>query len=59
MIPDLEDEQGTWSNETINMPKIFPVVWKARDEGRAEIVRRGYEDAQREWELMGLERDVR
>ena len=59
MVPNLNDESGTWSNETINVPKIFPVIWTARDEKKAEIIRKSFEDAQREWELLGLERDVR
>ena len=57
--PDLEDLEGTWSSETINAPKIFPVAWKARDEKRAEAIRRSWEDAQGQWQVLGLEPDVR
>ena len=59
MIPDLEDIEGTWSSETIMAPKIFPVIWKARDEKRAEVIRRSWEDAQGQWQMLGLEPDVR
>ena len=59
MLPDIDDEEGSWSNETINAPKIFPLIWKARDEKRAEIIRQSFEEAQREWQMLGLEPDIR
>ena len=59
MLPDLADEMGTCSNESVNAPKIFPAIWKARDEKKAELIKRGFDEAQQEWQMLGLEPDVR
>ena len=59
MLPDIHDEDKTWTNETVNAPKIFPAIWRSRDEVRAAVITKEYEEAQREWEILGLEPDVR
>ena len=58
MLPDVNDEKN-WEGGTINTPKMFSIVWKARDRQREEVIRGAFEEAQREWQLLGLEQDVR
>ena len=58
VLPDVNDENN-YTNETINSLKIFSLAWKARDRQRDQVIKRTFEEAQREWELFGLEQDIR
>ena len=58
-VPDPDDEERTWSEGFIAVPKIYPVAFMARSEKHAEIIQRAYEDVQREWQVLGLEVDER
>lgn len=58
-VPDPDDEERTWSEGFVAVPNIFPVAFKVRSEKHAEIIRRAYEDVQREWQVLGLEVDER
>ncbi|KAF8067838.1 cytochrome P450 [Lyophyllum atratum] len=55
VIPDIADEEATWSEGILSAPKMFRVGFRPRSEGRRMIVERTYEDTQREWPGMGLE----
>ena len=57
-LPGLNDEK-LWTSDPMIVPKIFPVVWQARNTQREEVIKRAFEDAQREWQLLGLEQDAR
>ena len=59
VLLDIDDEKEAWSNEAINAPKIFPIIWKVRDAKRAEVIRHSCENAQSEWQMLGLEPDER
>ena len=59
IVPDVLNEEATWSEGFVAAPKIFPVAFKTRSEKHAEIIRRAYEDVQREWQVLGLEVDER
>lgn len=58
-IPDPDDEERTWSEGFVAVPRIYPVAFKVRSEKHAEIIQRAYEDVQREWQVLGLEVDER
>ncbi|KZT67207.1 cytochrome P450 [Daedalea quercina L-15889] len=58
-LPDPDDETRTWSEGFIAVPKIFPVAFRPRSDAHAEVVRRAYEDVQREWQVLGLAVDER
>ena len=59
-LPDMNDdsETGTWTDGFVSLPRPFGVAFAPRA-GREEIMKLAYDDAQREWEIMGLPVDVR
>ena len=59
IIPDINDEEGTWTEGFISLPRIFPVKFVPRSEVKAEMMRRRYEEVQAQWEVAGFERDCR
>jgi len=59
VLPNVDDEEGTWSEGFISVPKIFPVGFRARTEKHAEIMMKAFEDVQAEWQTMGLVGDER
>jgi hypothetical protein len=58
-VPDINDEEATWSSGFVSVPKIYPVSFKARSPGRAELVQRAFDEAQPAWDTLGLDRDER
>ena len=59
IVPDVDNEEQTWTVESLVSPKVFPVVWKARDNERAKVIDAAFEEAQTEWDSLGLHADVR
>ncbi|THG95717.1 hypothetical protein EW026_g5986 [Hermanssonia centrifuga] len=57
LLPDADDEDGTWSDGFVRVPKTFPVVWNARSDSKAAMIRKISDDLQLEWQSMGLEPD--
>ncbi|CCM07189.1 uncharacterized protein FIBRA_09530 [Fibroporia radiculosa] len=58
-LPDVNDEEGTWSEGFISVPRIYPVSFRARSEKHAETMRRLFDEVQVEWQAMGLAGDER
>jgi len=58
-LPDPDDEQATWTEGFIPVPKIFPAAFRTRSEAHAEVIRCAYEDVQGEWQVLGLAVDER
>ncbi|KAI3600344.1 cytochrome p450 [Moniliophthora roreri] len=56
--PDPWDEKNHFGGFITN-PLPFSAAFKARLPRHAEVIRRSYEDAQDQWEMLGLQRDVR
>ncbi|KZT25427.1 cytochrome P450 [Neolentinus lepideus HHB14362 ss-1] len=59
LVPDINDEEETFTDGFVSIPKIFPVSFKARSEKKAEIIRKSFEEAQAEWQVWGLATDER
>ena len=59
VVPDPEDETGTWSEGFISSPYPFNVGWKARDAKRAQVIKQSFEEAQNEWRSLGMFTDER
>ncbi|KAF8813069.1 hypothetical protein BYT27DRAFT_7085374, partial [Phlegmacium glaucopus] len=58
-VPDINDEEATYTSGFVSVPRIFPVSFKPRSHGREEQVRRAFQEAQSAWDVQGLERDQR
>ncbi|KAF8810830.1 cytochrome P450 [Phlegmacium glaucopus] len=58
-VPDINDEEATYTSGFVSVPRIFPVSFKPRSHGREEQVRRAFQEAQGAWDVQGLERDQR
>uniref|UniRef100_A0A0W0FW70 Cytochrome P450 n=1 Tax=Moniliophthora roreri TaxID=221103 RepID=A0A0W0FW70_MONRR len=54
--PDPWDEKNHFGGFITN-PLPFSAAFKARLPRHAEVIRRSYEDAQDQWEMLGLQRD--
>ena len=59
LIPDILDEEGTWTEGLISLPRIFPVNFVPRSEATADIIRKRYAEVQSEWEALGFASDSR
>jgi hypothetical protein len=59
VVPDINDEEGTFTTGFISVAKTFPVTFRPRSPQRAAIILKAFEDAQREWEVLDLDRDIR
>ncbi|KIK64878.1 hypothetical protein GYMLUDRAFT_160779 [Collybiopsis luxurians FD-317 M1] len=57
-IPDINDEEGTYTSGFVSVPRIYPVLFKPRSKGREDIIRKAYEETQSAWDLLGLEKDI-
>ncbi|KAF9567990.1 cytochrome P450 [Agrocybe pediades] len=58
-VPDINDEEATWTSGFVSVPRIYPVEFKARSPGREQIIQRAFLEAQNAWDTLGLERDQR
>ncbi|KAF9489007.1 cytochrome P450 [Pleurotus eryngii] len=59
VIPDINDEAATFSDGIVAVPYIYKVGFKSRSEKHASIIKRSFEDAQAEWQVLGLKTDER
>ncbi|ESK98378.1 cytochrome p450 [Moniliophthora roreri MCA 2997] len=59
VIPDINDEDVTFTDGLLNFPKAYPVAFVPRSENKAQIIRKAFEEAQVQWEYLGLDTDVR
>lgn len=58
-MPDINDEEATFTSGFVSVPKIFPVEFKPRSAVREQMVKRAFAEAQSAWDTLGLERDQR
>lgn len=58
IIPDINDEK-TFSDGFVSIPYIYKLAFKPRSEKHKKIIERSYEDAQAEWQVLGLKTDER
>ncbi|KAL6304972.1 cytochrome P450 [Sparassis latifolia] len=58
-IPDMADEEATWSDGFVSVPHIYPVGFRARSEKHAEMIRKSFDEVQGEWQVLGLAMDER
>ncbi|KAF9263362.1 cytochrome P450 [Marasmius fiardii PR-910] len=59
LVPDINDEEATFTTGFVSVPKIYPVAFVPRTEVRKEMVMKAFEQAQEEWEVLGLDKDQR
>lgn len=59
VVPDVDDEEGTWGDGLITGPHIFPVGFKSRSEKHAQVIKKAFEEVQGEWQALGLTGDER
>ena len=59
IIPDIMDEERTWTEGFISLPKAFPMEFVPRSEARAATIRKKYDELQGEWEALGFAPDSR
>ncbi|TFK36297.1 cytochrome P450 [Crucibulum laeve] len=59
LIPDISDEEGTFTTGFVSIPKTFPVAFRPRSEKKQMMVQKAFEDAQAEWEVRGFDKDER
>ncbi|KAJ7579229.1 cytochrome P450 [Mycena floridula] len=59
MVPDIADEERTFTEGFVSTPYPFGVEWRPRSAKHAELIRKAYEDTQAVWSAMGLKPDER
>jgi hypothetical protein len=59
IIPDINDEEATFTTGFVSAVKMFRVVFQPRSPQKAALIQKSFEEAQREWEILDLEKDVR
>ncbi|KAG7098797.1 hypothetical protein E1B28_000702 [Marasmius oreades] len=59
LVPDINDEEATFTTGFVSVPKIYPVAFVPRTEEKAKMIIKSFEQAQEEWEILGLDRDQR
>lgn len=57
--PIMNDEETTFTAGFISIVKIFPVIFHPGSAKKAEIIQKAFENAQCEWEVLELEKDIR
>ncbi|KZT04799.1 cytochrome P450 [Laetiporus sulphureus 93-53] len=58
LLPDIADDNN-WTEGFVTGPRMFKVNFMPRSEKHARITRKYYEEAQSEWQMMGLPMDER
>ncbi|KAF8813067.1 cytochrome P450, partial [Phlegmacium glaucopus] len=53
-VPDINDEEATYTSGFVSVPRIFSVSFKPRSHGREEQVRRTFQKAQSALDVQGL-----
>ena len=59
VVPDIADEEGTWSEGFVSTPNPFRVKFAPRSERHAQLIREGFDSVQAEWRRMKLDVDQR
>jgi hypothetical protein len=59
IIPDLSDEEGTFTDGLAIGPRMFVAGFKARSEKHEIIIHQSFENVQSEWDELGLATDER
>lgn len=59
IVPDIADEEATWSEGFVSTPNPFRVRFAARSARHAELIKEGFDSVQSEWRRMKLDVDQR
>lgn len=59
IIPDIADEEATWTEGFVSNARVFDVNFEPRSNRHAAIITRSFEDSQAEWQALGLATDER
>ncbi|KZT67961.1 cytochrome P450 [Daedalea quercina L-15889] len=59
IIPDIANEEATWSEGFVSVPYPYQVRFSPRSAKHAELIRNSFEEVQSEWRRMNLEVDER
>ncbi|TFY54441.1 hypothetical protein EVJ58_g8867 [Rhodofomes roseus] len=59
ILPDVANEETTWSEGFVSVPHTFKVGFAPRSVKHAELIRKSFDSIQSEWQLLGLEGDDR
>ena len=59
ILPDPEDEEQTWTDGILSLPKTFPAVFVRRSDAKADLLKTRYREIQTQWDDMGYPRDER
>lgn len=59
ILPDISNEEKTWSDGLVSVPRNYKVGFRPRSMKHAEMIRKSFGDVQAEWQMMGLEVDER
>ncbi|OSX61372.1 hypothetical protein POSPLADRAFT_1040060 [Postia placenta MAD-698-R-SB12] len=58
-VPNTMDEEASWMEGFISGPRKFNVTFEARSGKHAEIIQRAFDEAQMEWQAIGMKTDER
>lgn len=59
IIPDIADDDATYTDGFVSIPKPYGVTFKARSEAQERIIRRAFVEAQDAWKDQGMVVDER
>lgn len=59
IIPDIAEEENTWSDGFLSVPKVFDVRFNSRSAQHSTVIERVFREAQSEWQNLELKQDER
>ncbi|KAH9831561.1 cytochrome P450, partial [Rhodofomes roseus] len=59
ILPDIANEEMTWSEGFVSVPHTFKAGFAPRSAKHADMIRKSFNGVQSEWQLLGLEGDDR
>ena len=59
ILPDIANEEQTWTEGILSLPKTFPVIFIPRSQAKSDIMKARYAEIQTQWDAMGYPRDTR
>lgn len=59
IIPDIADDERTFSDGFVSIPKLYNITFKPRSEKSEAIIRKAWDEAQGAWEETGMAPDER
>ncbi|KAH9915125.1 cytochrome P450 [Fomitopsis serialis] len=59
ILPDVANEEKTWSEGFLSVPHAFNIGFAPRSAKHAELIRKAFDNVQSDWQTMGLEGDDR